>query len=183
MITRPINNMTSAMGRLADGDVSMEIPGLGRGDEIGKMASAVEVFKENKIEIDRAEAERAELAKQAEIEKREAMIKLADSFEGSVGGVIDTVSSSTTEMRSSAESMTATAENASKQATAVAAASEQATTNVQTVAAAAEEMSNSVSEISRQVARSTEIAGRAVEEAEKRNTTVEGLSEAAQKVG
>ena len=183
MITRPINNMTSSMGRLAEGDVSLEIPGLGRGDEIGSMADAVEVFKQNKIEIDRAEAERAELAKQAEIEKREAMIKLADSFEGSVGGVIDTVSSSTTEMRASAESMTETAESASKQATSVAAASEQATVNVQTVASAAEEMSNSVSEISRQVARSTEIAGRAVEEADKTNTTVEGLSEAAQKVG
>jgi len=182
-ITRPISSMTDAMGALAQGDTSIAVEGAGRGDEIGEMSRAVQVFKDNAIEKEKMEAEQAERARQAETEKRETMNKLADSFEGSVGGVIDTVSSSTTEMRASAESMTTTAESASQQATAVAAASEEATVNVQTVAAAAEEMSNSVTEISRQVTRSTEISGRAVEEAEKTNATVEGLSEAAQKVG
>ncbi|MDH3232364.1 MAG: methyl-accepting chemotaxis protein [Alphaproteobacteria bacterium] len=182
-ITKPLRAIVAAMGSLAKGETNIEIKGRERADEVGEIAQATEVFRENAIEKERLEAEQAERARQAEVEKRETMNKLADSFEGSVGGVIDTVSSSTTEMRASAESMTTTAENASQQATAVAAASEEATVNVQTVAAAAEEMSNSVTEISRQVARSTEISARAVEEAEKTNATVEGLSEAAQKVG
>jgi len=183
VIVKPIVGMTAAMGKLAEGDHSVETPALGRADEIGEMAQAAEVFKANAIEKTRMEEQQKAAAEQAEVEKREAMNKLADSFQSSVGEVIDTVASSTTEMRSSAESLTATADGASQQATAVAAASEQATVNVQTVASAAEEMSNSVAEISTQVTRSTEIAGRAVEEANKTNTTIEGLSSAAQKVG
>jgi len=183
MVVKPLTMLKDNMLQLADGDTGIAVLERRSQDELAEMADAVHVFRDNAIEQQRLQAEQAEAAKQAEIDKRESMNKLADSFESSVGGVIDTVSSSTTEMRASAESMTATAESASQQATAVAAASEEATVNVQTVAAAAEEMSNSVSEISRQVTRSTEIAGRAVEEAEKTNATVEGLSQAAQKVG
>ncbi|MDJ0950846.1 MAG: methyl-accepting chemotaxis protein [Alphaproteobacteria bacterium] len=100
-----------------------------------------------------------------------------------VAGVVDLVSSASTELQSTAEAMSATAEETSRQATAVAAASEEASTNVQTVASAAEEMSGSVDEIGRQVNQSTDIAKKAVAEANRTNETVQGLAEAAQKIG
>ncbi|MFO1190457.1 MAG: globin-coupled sensor protein [Alphaproteobacteria bacterium] len=109
--------------------------------------------------------------------------RLADSFEQSVRGVVDTVSTSAEEMKESAQTLAATAEETSRQSTAVAAASEQASTNVQTVAAAAEELSASISEISRQVTQSTTIANQAVDQATRTNETVNGLATAAQKIG
>ncbi|MGO8919215.1 MAG: protoglobin domain-containing protein [Stellaceae bacterium] len=108
---------------------------------------------------------------------------LAESFESSVKGVVEQVSSSAVSMKTTAVSMAATAEEASRQATTVAAASEQASTNVQTVASAAEELASSVSEISRQVAQSTKIAGKAVEEANRTNASVTALDAAAEKIG
>ena len=108
---------------------------------------------------------------------------LADDLESKVKGVVDTVASASTEMQSTAESMTATAEQTSNQATAAASAAEETTTNVQTVASAAEEMSNSISEIGRQVDQSSDIAGKAVEEAERTNETVQSMAAAAQKIG
>ncbi|HAH11619.1 MAG TPA: hypothetical protein DCL54_10510 [Alphaproteobacteria bacterium] len=110
-------------------------------------------------------------------------LKIADEFETSVKGVVDAVASAATELQASSQSMTATAEETSRQTTTVAAASEEATANVQTVASAAEELSASVMEISRQVVKSVQIAGVAVEEARKTDATVQGLASAAQKIG
>ena len=110
-------------------------------------------------------------------------VKLADDFEANVVSVVEAVKSSATELQSSSESMASTAEETQSQATAVASASEQATSNVQTVASAAEEMAKSIEEIGRQVEQSSNIAARAVEEANNTNTTVESLAEAAQKIG
>jgi len=182
-IAGAITSMTGAMTKLAGGDMTVIIPGQGRGDEIGAMANAVDVFKQNMIEADRLRREQEEAKKRAEEEKRAAMHKLAGDFESRVGGVIQTVTSAATEMQSTAQSMSSTAEETSRQATAVSAAAEQATNNVQTVAAATEEMSSSVGEIGRQVAKSTEIAKRAVVEAEKTNAEVQGLAQSAQKIG
>jgi len=109
--------------------------------------------------------------------------QLADAFESSVKGVVDTVSGSAEEMKDSAQTLAATAEETSRQSTAVAAASEEASSNVQTVAAAAEELSASILEISRQVTQSTSIANDAVEQASRTNETVNGLATAAQKIG
>jgi methyl-accepting chemotaxis protein len=182
-IAGAITAMTGAMTTLAAGDMTVAIPGQGRGDEIGAMANAVDVFKQNMIEADRLRREQEEAKKRAEEEKRAAMHKLASDFEDRVGGVIQTVTSAATEMQSTAQSMSSTAEETSRQATAVSAAAEQATNNVQTVAAATEEMSSSVGEIGRQVAKSTEIAKRAVNEADKTNAEVQGLAQSAQKIG
>jgi len=183
MIGRPLALMTDAMAKLAAGDNSIEIPSIEKRDDIGAMARTVQVFKENAIEMERLRAEQIETEKRAQEEKRQAMLKLAGDFEDSVKGVVDTVSSSATEMQSMAESMSATAEQTNQQAAAVAAASEQATANVQTVATATEEMSASIGEIGRQVEQSAAIAQRAVAEAEKTNGTVQGLAEAAEKIG
>ncbi|MGH6718640.1 MAG: methyl-accepting chemotaxis protein [Alphaproteobacteria bacterium] len=110
-------------------------------------------------------------------------VKQIDDFEANVKVVVDTVASASTELQSSAQSMSATAEETNRQAGAVAAASEEATTNVQTVASASEELAASISEIGRQVAQSASIASMAVDEAKRTDATVQGLSEAAQKIG
>ena len=182
-VTKPITRMTGVMTRIAQQDLSAEIDGSGRRDEIGEMARTVEVFKRNAIEIQQMESEKVEQARRTEAEKKAAMSKLADDFEARVSGIVDSVSSQSTEMRSTAESMSATAEETSRQATAVAAAAEQASANVQTVASATEEMSASIGEINRQVGESVDIASRANHEAERTNETVQGLAAAADKIG
>jgi len=182
-ISSPIVGLTSVMGTLANGDLTADIPFLERGDEIGEMAAAVEVFKANGIRNKEMEAEAEEQKHQTEKEKRRVLLEMADNFESSVGGVVNAVSSASTEMQASAQTLSATAEETSQQSAAVAAASEEASTNVQTVAAASEELSSSISEISRQVAQSTQIASAAVAEVNGANEKVQGLAQAAQKIG
>ena len=182
-VTRPLGRMTDAMGKVAAGDFEIEVPALGRKDEVGKLASALERFKAAGIENRKLQAEQEEIKRRAEIEKKATLAKLADSFEASVRGVVETVATASTEMRASAESLSSTAEETSRQSTAVAAAAEQASTNAQTVATAAEELSASISEISSQVAQSTKISGKAVETAAATNASVQGLADAAQKIG
>jgi len=182
-ISRPVVNMTEAMGNLAEGDLAVEIPATGRRDEIGDMAAAVQVFKDNAIAVERLKKEREEQEKRAQEEKRQQMEDLADNFESSVGSIIQTVSSAATELQQTAESMSATAEETNAQSTAVAAASEEASTNVQTVAASTEELTASIGEISRQITESNAIAQQAVLDAESANEDVQGLSQAARTIG
>ncbi|MFN8760347.1 MAG: methyl-accepting chemotaxis protein, partial [Tagaea sp.] len=182
-ITGPVGAMTGTMRKLADGDLSVDVPSRQNKDELGAMAQAVQVFKDNAIRVRAMEAEQKALEAKAAEEKKRAMQALADEFEAKVGGVVSGVSSSATQLQSSASAMSATAEETSRQATAVAAASEEASTNVQTVASAAEELSSSITEISRQVAESSSITGKAVEDVRRTGETVEALSQAAQKIG
>jgi methyl-accepting chemotaxis protein len=181
-IVPPITAMTGAMGRLAEGDHGVDVPGADRRDEVGLMAKAVLVFKENMIRAKELAAREAEAQKQREA-RAQAIEQLTNGFDSDVTMVLKTVASATTEMQATAQSMTATAEETSRQSTAVAAASDQASTNVQTVASAAEELSSSIVEISRQVSQSAQIAGKAVADAEQTNERVRGLAEAAQKIG
>ena len=182
-IVGPVTEMTSAMGELAEGKLETEVPALDKTDEIGEMAQAVQVFKDNAIRVKQMEAEQAEQARVAEAEKKAALSQMADDFEKSVGGVVASVSSASTEMQSSAQSMATTAEQASEQSSTVAAASEQASANVQTVATAAEELSSSINEISRQVQESSRIAGGAVDEANNADEMIQSLASAANKIG
>ncbi|MGD1933365.1 MAG: methyl-accepting chemotaxis protein [Candidatus Phaeomarinobacter sp.] len=182
-ISGPINRMTTAMKKLADGDKTVEIPSLGQKDEIGAMAEAVQVFKENAIEVDRLSEEQAERDRQAEEEKKQAMMKLADDFDASVNQVVNSVASGASEITSAAEQLTAAAEGATQKSTAVASASTEASSNVQTVAAASEEMSSSIQEIGRQVNESTRSTGEAKQEVENTDAVVRDLAEAAQKIG
>ncbi|MGB0749778.1 MAG: HAMP domain-containing methyl-accepting chemotaxis protein [Magnetospiraceae bacterium] len=181
-ISKPVVAMTGAMKNLAAGNKETHIPAQDHKDEVGEMAAAVQVFKENMIKADQLAAEQA-----AEHEAREqraaAVDTLTKSFDTEVGSVLGLVAAAATEMESTATSMSATAEQSSRQATAAAAASEQAAVNVQTVAAAAEELANSITEISRQVAQSTQVAGDAVHEATQTHDTVQGLVDAAQRIG
>ncbi len=182
-ITKPINGMIGAMRALAAGDLKVDIPGVGRRDEIGQMAGAVEVFKNNAIEQQRLEEESKLASQRAEQEKRQTMQKVADDFEASVKSVVESLSHTATEMQSTAKSMSAAASRTEEQAGSAANASEDASGNVQTVATAAEELSSSIEEIGRQVNRSSQTASKAVENARATNGKVEGLVEAAQKIG
>ena len=181
--SRPITAMTDSMNELAGGDLEVNIPAQDRADEIGKMAEAVQVFKENAIRVNEMEGEQEEAKRRAEAEKRAAMNQMADEFQASVGGVVDTVASAATQMQATAQSMSSTAEQTSRQSTAVAAAAEQASANVQTVASAAEELASSVAEIGRQVAQSSEIAATAVKDAQHTDQQIQGLAQAASKIG
>jgi methyl-accepting chemotaxis protein len=183
LVGKPLDQMTRAMTSLAEGDLDAAIPGTARNDEIGEMASAVQIFKDNAIEKVRLEEEQAAAAQRAEEEKRQTMLELADRFEESVKEVVDGVSSSATQMQATAQQMSSTAEETSRQSSNVATASDQATANVQTVAATAEELSASIAEIGRQVGQATRIAQNAVDESESANETVQGLAEAAQRIG
>jgi len=182
-VARPITAMTETMRRLAGGEMSAEIRGVERKDEIGKMAGAVLVFKDNAIETERMRAEKLEGDRIAAERHKQDMHKLAEAFEGAVGEIVATVSSASTQLEASASTLTVTAERSQQLATRVAAASEEASTNVQSVASATEELSSSVNEISRQVQESARMANEAVGQA--RNTTdrVSELSKAAARIG
>ena len=182
-ISRPVVRMCAAMRALAGGDKAVEIPGVGRKDEIGQMADTVQVFKDSMIETERLRAEQERTKAQAEAERKQSMTNLADNFEAGVKGIVSAVASQATEMEASAQAMTHTAEQTTQQATTVAAAVEQASASIQTVASAAEQLSSSVLEIGRQVEQSSKIAAHAVVEADKTNTTVEGLNTIAQRIG
>jgi methyl-accepting chemotaxis protein len=171
-----------AMRGIAAGNLTADVPEAGK-DEIGSMAQALRVFKDNAVEMRRMEGERAELKERAERERRAAMMALAARFEESVKGVVDVVASSSTEMQASARAMATIAEDTDRQAARVADASQQASTSVDTVATAAEELSASVKQIGQQATQSAEIAGRAVEEATRTDTIVEGLARAADRIG
>jgi methyl-accepting chemotaxis protein len=181
-IAKPIARSIANLNQLAKGDLSTQIFGTERKDEIGEIASALQVFKDTAIQAEQMRAEQAKEQERKEARQRaiEGHIK---AFDESVSGLLGILASAATEMRSTAESMSATAEETSRQSTAVAAASEQASTNVQTVASAAEELSGSIGEISRRVSESTHIAGQAVDEAGRANSEVKGLADAAQKIG
>jgi methyl-accepting chemotaxis protein len=182
-ILGPLNAMTGTMTRLAEGDKTVDIPGLERTDEIGKMATAVQVFKDDMIETERLRAEQSETEQRQAKERKADMIKLADDFENAVGEIVETVSSASTQLEASAGTLTVTAERAQELTMMVAAASEQASTNVQSVASATEELTSSVNEISRQVQDSARMANEAVDQARKTNDRVSELSQAADRIG
>jgi methyl-accepting chemotaxis protein len=182
-IVRPVKAMTGAMDRLSHGDMTTEIPGTERKDEIGEMSQAVRVFKDSMVEAERLRQEQERQKAEAAARRKADMTRLADQFEAAVGSIVKTVASAATELRASAQSMSSTAEETNKQAQAVASASNEATTSVQTVAAAAEELSLSVDEISRQITQSNDVAAKAVHQADTTNSEVAGLASAAQKIG
>jgi methyl-accepting chemotaxis protein len=182
-ITRPLARMTGALKALAGGNRGIEVPETLRRDEIGAMAKAAQVFKENLIEGDRLREDQAEAKRRAEAEKRAAMQQLADEFEATVTSVVDAVSSASNELQATAQSLSSTAEETSRQSTAVAAASEQASANVHQVATAAEELSSSIAEIGRRVGDSARIADQAKGQASETNAQIQSLAEAAQRIG
>jgi methyl-accepting chemotaxis protein len=182
-ISKALSGMVDAMTGLARGDLSISVPGVGRKDEIGEMAGAVEVFRTNMTEAERLRAEQLEADTRRRTQRNADMQRLADTFEGAVGEIIDTVSSAATELEASSNTLTQAAERSNGLATAVAAASEEASANVQSVSSASEEMTSSISEISRQVQESARVADVAVGQAQRTNARVTELTRAASRIG
>jgi methyl-accepting chemotaxis protein len=182
LVVGPLKGMTMAMSLLADGDKTVDIPDADKKNEIGDMAKAVLVFKQNMIRNDELQAEQ-DAERAAKEQRAERVASLTDDFDAKARDVLQMVSSAATELQQTAGSMSATAEQTNQQASAVATASNEASANVQTVATAAEELSASIAEIGRQVNQSAKIAANAVQEAARTNEAVRGLDEAAQRIG
>ena len=182
-IARPIRRIGDVLMSLANGDKSVDVPYATRGDEVGDAARAASTFKDNLVRIEKMEAEqKAVEQREAENRKRE-MQRLADDFQSAVGGIVQTVSSASSQLEAAAGTLTTTAEKTQQLSGVVAGASEEASANVQSVASASEEMSSSVNEIARQVQESSRIAGEAVKQAEKTDARIAELSAAAGRIG
>lgn len=183
-ISRPMVGMCKAMRELASGNFDVVLPGLGRKDEIGEMASAVEEFKMRAVAKAESDAAEREAQSKSATDARSAELhRFADNFETAVGVIVSSVSSSATQLESSATTLTRTVEASQELSGKVASASEEASANVQSVAAATEELSASVHEIGRQVQESSRIAAAAVSQAEATDARINKLSRAAQEIG
>jgi len=182
-IAKPLRAMVDLLQALAGGKYEIDMHSTDRKDEVGDVARAALVFKENGLAKIRMETEQKEAETRVARQRKADMHRMADDFESAVGEIIEVVSSASNELEASANTLTSTAERSQRLSTAVAAASEEASTNVQSVASATEEMASSITEISRQVQESARMAGEAVGQA--RNTTdrVGELSKAATRIG
>ncbi|MCB2184280.1 MAG: HAMP domain-containing protein [Desulfobulbaceae bacterium] len=182
-ITQPVIKMTHAMAQLADGNINVNIPAQDRSDEIGKMADAVQIFKENAIERQRLEEEKESDKKHAEQEKIKLMNQMADDFETTIGSLITSVSEAVREMEETARSMSGTAEQTKEKSNAASISAQDTSANVSSVALSTEQLSDSVGEIHQQASKSFEISSKAVEKAEHSNELVSSLVHSSQKIG
>jgi len=182
-LTMPVVQMTKAMARLADGDLSVEVPARDRTDEIGEMAAAVQVFKNNALDRQRLAEEKSAAKQRAAQEKSALMQQLAADFEANIGGLISGVSAAIVQLESSAKKMADNASQTKTKSDSVAMSAANTSANVMTVASATEELSSSVGEISRQVAQSAGVARHAVQKASHTNQMVGSLANASQKIG
>ncbi len=182
-LTRPLGAVTHAMSRLAGGANDVEVSYTERNDEIGELARTVAVFSKNAEDVSRLTAEQSVAREEAEREKREAMARLADSFETSVSAAVEAISQSAGELQVSANTLTQSADRASQQASTGTSGAEAASSNVQTVASATEELSASISEIRRQTESSSQTTRNAVDEVQRSNEMVRGLADGAQRIG
>jgi methyl-accepting chemotaxis protein len=170
------------MQRIADGALDEAVGETDRGDLIGRMAETLEMLRQTAMTARTLQAEQAELKRRGETEKRDVLIALANRFDASVGQLVGLMASGSTELQSTAQSMTETANHTNQRATVVSTAAAEASTRVQTVASAAEELTYSIAEISRQVAQSAKITDRAVESARRTDTIVRALADGAQQI-
>ncbi len=183
-VSRPIGRLNGAMDQMGKGNLDIEVPGADRGDEIGDMAKAVTVIRENAAReaLAKEEEEKREEVERA-AQRKARMTQLADEFESAVGDIVETVSSAANELEASASTLSQSAETTQKLTTVVAEASEDASMNVQSVASATEEMAGSIGEIGRQVQESSRIAAEAVRQAQQTDARIGALAEAAARIG
>jgi methyl-accepting chemotaxis protein len=181
-VLRPLQTIRDAMLKVASGDLSADASFHGRTDEIGSLANALSIFKQNAA--DKAHIEDEQRARRTQAEQRQqAVAGYISAFEGQVREALTALGSASEQMRATSDGMSKTAERSNHQVRTVAGASEEASVNVQTVAAASEELSTSISEIGRQVTTAATIAGRAVEETRATDKTIQGLVEIATRIG
>ena len=181
-ITRPLASVAAAMRKVADGESDVAVPHAGNRNEVGDLARALQVFKDNARDRARLEAEREaeQSGRTARAVRIEAVI---GEFDSAASGILHTVATAATELDGTARGMTGIVDQSRMQAAAAATAAGQTSANVQTVASAAEQLSASIKEISRQVATSQAIARQAVDETTRTNATVNGLLSVGEKIG
>lgn len=182
MLFRPIPKLAAAMERLVNGNTSDDAPYVGWRNEVGAMARAVEIFRDNTAERQRLALEQ-EVENDAKMRRAQRLDELARLFEANVSALTQGLASAATEMEATAQTMTSTASQTNQQSVTVAAAAEQTSANVQTVAAATEEMAISIREIAQQVTLSTQISSQAVENADRTNGIVQALAAGAERIG
>jgi methyl-accepting chemotaxis protein len=181
-ILSTLERLKARMQHIAEGSLDQAVEETGRADEIGRMAETLEVLRQTSLTARSLEAEQVAGKARSEQEKRQALIALADRFDASVGQLVGLMASGSSELESTAKSMTGTAEHTNQRAGVVSSAATDASGRVQTVASAAEELSSSISEISRQVAQSAAVTSRAVESARRTDTIVRALSGGAKEI-
>jgi len=182
-VVGPLSALTRVMSEVSGGNLTVDVPGAERRDEIGSMAQALLVFKDSLLRTAQMETDAKQARQLAEEERRRGMLALADQFEAAVGGIIGGVSTASGALHQTAQKMTTAAQLTLSQSTAVAAAAEQASSNVVMVASSAEELGASVGEISRQVEQSAHMSATAVSEALRTGDVIKELSQAADRIG
>jgi methyl-accepting chemotaxis protein len=181
-ISGPISSITDAMRALAHGNKTVEIPGRDHKDEIGDMASAVQVFKDNAIQQEIDEQSKTQ-ERQVAADRRARMDRVTATFSSNAEGIVETVSSASAKLEETAESMAGISEQTSEQAMQASSASQQTSGNVQSVATATEEMTSTIGEISQQVSQASNASKQAVEEVGNTSRQMNALAETANKVG
>jgi len=181
-ISKPIVSITSTMGVISNGTYEVDVPGTGRGDEVGNMAEALEVFRQSLIENRRLQEE-ADARQKAELERAERIHAITQSFETDAEQMTSIVASAAAELENTAQSLRNLAENSTERATMVSAASEETSNSVETVASAASELSSSIAEITRQMGSANDLATETQRQAVETQTEVRGLAEDAERIG
>ncbi|MDZ5649062.1 methyl-accepting chemotaxis protein [Nitrospirillum sp. BR 11828] len=181
-VVRPIARTTGVVETMAAGDLAVAIPDTDRGDEVGTLARALQVFRDGMVRA-RELAQAQEAERQAKERRAQALENLVQGFEAKVAQLVDALAGAATEMEATAQSMTSTAEQTNAQSSAVAAAAQQASANVQTVASATDEMVATVQEIGSQVEKSRTIATKAIQEATETSGTARRLADSAHRIG
>jgi methyl-accepting chemotaxis protein len=182
-LVRPIRALTGAMTRLAEGQHDIDIPAHGRADEIGEMAGAVDVFKQNAIEAERLKREQEDAERRAREEREQAMKELAEGFQHEVGEIIGEVTSAAKQLQGTADTMSRAAQGTSEQVQTVSSSSEQASGNVQTVSSAAQELANSIQEVGDRIHATSQTARAARERMDSARAQVQELAQAADQIG
>jgi len=181
-VINPLRAIRDAMLKLAGGDLTAEAPFTDRQDEVGALASALGIFKQNAVEKARIEEEQRGRHAQAAARQQAVEAHIA-TFEGQMEKALEALSRASGEMRKTSDGLSMTSEQTNDQVKLAATASSEASANVQTVASASEELSASIAEISRQVSHAATIAERAVEETHQTDGTVQGLADSAGRIG
>jgi methyl-accepting chemotaxis protein len=182
-VAAPIAAMTRAMERLAENDLAVAVPASERQDELGAMAGALKVFKDNMLHAQSLEAEAVRMRAEAEQQRRAVMQEVAQGFEAAFVGIVGTVATAAAELRGTADRMSRAAEATATQSTTVAAAAEQAGCNVRMIAAAADALGTSVRDVGRQAEATAGLASGAAAEVGQTTALVQALSGAAERIG
>jgi methyl-accepting chemotaxis protein len=182
-IAGSLGRLQGSMASLAEGKLATDVPGTERGDEVGKMAGAVLVFKEYMVRGEQVAAEREQEHERAEAAKTAALIAMAETIEVEAKNALAEVGRHTGDMASAARDMSASASRTGASAQSAATAAGQALANAQTVASAAEELSASIREIGGQVSQSSTVVGRAVEAGRSTRETIGALNEQVARIG